>query len=277
MELASAAIDWIWEAIESIVERAIEPIDQFAQSWMDSVLKMMWLINFTSENPPSEERINNFSSILITPIFYTIFAVVIIFFMAINIISYFIPWIAWLLSAVYVLIISILTVYFLNEATTDEDLSVFDNAFLSSKSMTQDPMDYFLSFLKRDDDDGTRDNVENTTVKWLLCIGAVIYGLSGFIAAFLKDFYKLYLGGGWMVVSLFIQGCYYLIPSSHNIIRATFFFIEGFMFFISTFLNLKTWIEDKSLPIKFISAVSTGFSLISSAVNFALAARCLNQ
>jgi hypothetical protein len=130
MELASAAIQWVWDFVETIVSSILDPIFEYGEKLGFELTVVLELImdNYQITGAFEEEDKTSLSSVLVSPQFFTWIAFSLAMSMIISIIKYFIPFMAWLLVGIMCFAFTIFSLVAIDKGTsTDEVDSNFDN------------------------------------------------------------------------------------------------------------------------------------------------------
>ena len=131
-ELASKAIEWIWDAITAVVSRAFDPIKNAVQNLYKNISSALDEYEVDDNGIPTDNAISKLRDAVLGNFFIGLIILFSVFLLVIQIISFFIPWMAWLLTAVLVLALSILTIYLMGRKCDGNDFDTENkNSILS--------------------------------------------------------------------------------------------------------------------------------------------------
>ena len=145
MELASAAIEWIWSAMSNLINKIMNPILEASLSYGIILISSIenGFSGFQQNGDLSIDETDNIISAFISPFFFTLLTFSMVFIIAINLISYFIPIFSWLLTGLILLIFGIMLYHITmtNESddysnkyskTSIDDYSKFDEEYVKT-------------------------------------------------------------------------------------------------------------------------------------------------
>jgi len=147
MELASAAIEWIWNALSVLAHKVFDPLIEASKPYFMSVIASFSSLEYDPQGDPTDESSNNVASSIASPFVLSITVVITVILFALNIISYFVPWMAWLLLAVIVFLFCLFMIATfgtsVEESEVDEDAAKEDAS--SQPDSKEDGESYILN------------------------------------------------------------------------------------------------------------------------------------
>jgi hypothetical protein len=122
MELASAAIQWIWDAINLMMSRVIDPIVDSFTSYFISFTSAMnsGCSELISTGILSEDTEDEIKGAIYSPFFIALLMIPIVLLLIQSIVKYFAPMLPWLMLAVFVCILAFITLYFTSSLSEDD-------------------------------------------------------------------------------------------------------------------------------------------------------------
>jgi SH3-like domain-containing protein len=172
MERASAAIAWIWGAINSSVNRILKPLIDSIQRYIDSINNQLKLIieELYSTDSISSKNEQQLANIIFGPFFQNTFIIILVISYCLIIIEYFLTWLAWLLLAVLICIYSIIMII-MGVQVSESDINEENQQFGELK-------DYFnVPLILPQDGEGTREQPNWPDVDTYYSVASLITSL----------------------------------------------------------------------------------------------------
>ena len=107
MELASAAIEWVWDFITSTISSVCTPLIENCKLYLHDIVQ---LINQSSQYHDEngvlpDDASQEIEKALFSPFFTNIFVITLIILLILSILQYFLTWLAWLLTGIVIFIL----------------------------------------------------------------------------------------------------------------------------------------------------------------------------
>jgi len=178
-ELASAAINWIWEAFKSMAKAIVDPIMDAMGPYLNTLCQKVddGFPEYQANGEVSGETEEGITDAFFGPSFWIIFGMFIVLSVMISIIKYFIPIFSWLLVAVLLLFLLVLTAY-VALGPFDQDTVESESDSLDQKEVIngEETAGNFASLIM--DEDADYNDSYRSMSRGLSGLGdAIIYGI----------------------------------------------------------------------------------------------------
>ncbi len=126
MELASAAINWIWLYVENAISKIFQPIISASNSYFNNLISSLEtsINKYMVNESVYEEEKNIYSNAFYSPFFIGLFIFNLLLILIISILHYFMPIVSGIITAVLCVAYSILTIYALGKVVESDDIDI---------------------------------------------------------------------------------------------------------------------------------------------------------
>jgi hypothetical protein len=230
MELVSAAIEWVYKAIEKLAKKVFDPILKASRNYANT-LSECFLIAYNDYGTDNYDNSRiNLSNAILSPFFVSVMLIFSALLLTYNIVKFFLTWMAWIL--LIVIIIMILTPLAIIGFSQDEsDIEHYNQASnddsITDSVMHSTLMQFLIPSLDPDNNNRNIDGMLNLT-SWLVYLDIFIGSIG------------LFAGGSefFMLLSKFSKTRLLMV------ISAGFLFISAFLFWNAIVIDWYTETDD---------------------------------
>ena len=176
MELASAAIEWIWDAIDGLVSSIIDPIVSASVLYVHDIMFEISKYSFIDGSDTQSKWEEDVTSVFYSSFFISLFAILSVIILTMSIIKYFLAWMAWLLLAIFVVFFVVISLKLFGFSFNVDDVNNNDTQSIDDP-ITKESIASMLYTMAEPEESGDRISFEDQTM--ILAIADLLLNIVG--------------------------------------------------------------------------------------------------